>query len=111
MRQAGLVSDPMTLLGGVAVGEPHSRAVAVHHLANHRGGSRRGGVMHDSLGRAEDPVVSVRALDPDAGLVRSHNCSAAQGSYCPRMPIGKAPLRPLHQVHQAALAEREAEQV
>src|ERR671921_99326 len=87
-----VVTCPMTLLGSIAVGEPHGRAVTVHHLANHRGGSRRGGVMHDSLGRAEDPVVSVRALNPDAGLIRSHNCSAAQGSDCPRTPIGKAPL-------------------
>ena len=111
MRQTGLVSSPMTLLSGVAVGKPHGWAVAVHHRANHRGSSGQSGLMHDRLGRAEDPVVGVRALNPDASLIRGDHLSLTKRRDGADLPLSKAPLRPAKQVHQPALAEREPEQI
>lgn len=70
MGEAGLVHGGMTLLCGVAVRDPHRGPVAVHHLPHHDGAPRRRSLVDDRLGRMEDPMVSVAALDAHAGLVR-----------------------------------------
>jgi hypothetical protein len=67
--------------------------------------------MDNRLGAAKHPMIGVRALNPDAGLVRCDDRSPAQCRHrlCPA--LGKAPPGPLQQVHQPALAERETEEV
>src|SRR4051812_15619431 len=53
MRQAGLVRGAMTLLGRVAVREPHRRTVPIHHCANHTGPAGGRGLMHDGVRAVE----------------------------------------------------------
>ena len=67
--------------------------------------------MHHGVGRVEHPVISVAALDPDAGLVRGDHSGPAQGGHGGLATGTEAPLRALEQVHQPALAERQTEQV
>ena len=77
MREAGLMCSRMTLLGCVAVRDPHCRPMAVHHLPHHDGAARRGGRVHHGLRRMEDPMIGVAALDAHAGLIGCDHCGPA----------------------------------
>jgi hypothetical protein len=67
--------------------------------------------VHHGLRRVEQPVIGVRAFDPHAGLVAGDDLSLAQGRDGRVATRTEAALRAAEQVHQPALAEREAEQV
>jgi hypothetical protein len=67
--------------------------------------------MDDRLRRAEHPMVGVGALNPHPGLIRGDDLGPAQrrdGGLATGLEAG---LRTPEQVHQAALAEREPEQI
>ena len=68
-------------------------------------------MMQDSLGRAENPVVGVRAFNPDASLIRGDHLSLTKRRDGAELPFSKAPLRSAKQAHQRTLAELEAEQI
>src|SRR3954449_7661568 len=101
----------MTLLSGIAVGQPHGRPMPVHDLVHNGSGSRRGGVMHDGVLTTEHPMIAVRALDPHTRLVAGDDLGPAQGGQR-RLAAGrKARLSPAQHSYQSALTNREAEQV
>jgi hypothetical protein len=67
--------------------------------------------MHDGRLGAEDPMVGVAAFNPDTSLVRGHHLRSPQGCDGVRPTTREASLRTPQQVHQAALAEMQPEQV
>lgn len=73
MHPAGLLSLAVSLLGRVAVREPHCRPVSGHHLAGHGSRPARGGVMHHRVLADEYivPTVGPSGVVPDGVLARS----------------------------------------
>jgi hypothetical protein len=68
MRKVGLVLGRMTLLGGVAVRDPHRGPVAVHNVPHYDSAPCRGRRVHHGLRRVEHPVVGDAALDAHPGV-------------------------------------------
>src|SRR5215204_6790878 len=98
MRQAGLLGFCMALLGRVAIREPDCGPMAVHHGADHGSGAGWGGLMNNGIWAAEHPVIGVRALNPDPGLVRGDNLGSAECRHGLVAPGLKATLCPAEQV-------------
>ena len=95
MRQAGLVSAGVALLGDIPVGTTDLGPVPIHHAAHHHRPARRRGLMHYRFGGAENSMVGVAILDPNAGLVGRHHRGLAQLAHggLPPWPIA-TPNRP-----------------
>ncbi|MCW2286176.1 hypothetical protein M2323_004014 [Rhodoblastus acidophilus] len=78
MRQACLVALAMRLLSRIAFRDPHLGSVAPHRLFHDASGAGIIGLMHHGVLAVEDPMISVRSLNPDAGLVAGHFARGAK---------------------------------
>jgi hypothetical protein len=111
VRKAGLLRVGMALLGCVPIPTPDIRPVPVHHGAYHDGAARRGRRMNGRAIRAEYPMIGVAHLDVDTCFVRADNTRLAQPGHGIIATAGEPPLRPAQNVHQAALADRQPENI
>jgi hypothetical protein len=80
MRQTGLVSRAVLLLGRGAIRYPHLRNMAAHRLVGDAGGTRIIGLMHHGVLAVEHPVIRVRPLDPHADFVAGDDFRRPQKS-------------------------------
>jgi len=111
MGKACLVMLPTPLLAGIAIRYPHVRLVPGHNVAHDLGGAAESGAMNDRIGRAEDPLITVAAVDPHSGFVACHNLCAAQGHQGIVAFGGKDRRCSLEHVHQRTLADIQPAQV
>ena len=78
MRQTGLMPLAMLLLRRIAIRNPDLRHMPGHHLVHDAGGAGIIGLMHDRVLAVENPVIRVRPLDPNAGLVAGDDLGGAK---------------------------------
>ncbi len=111
MRQTGLVTQPVALLGGIAVGYPQFGFMPGHRVVHDLGClAELCGVDH-GIGRTKHPLVGIASFDPHARLVAGHNLCATQGHERIFAPGGKDRRGTLEHIHQRALAELQAKQI
>ena len=111
MSKTGLMPLAMVLLGRVAVGNPHFRHMPVHHLVHDAGGAGIVGLMHDRVLAVENPVIRVRPLDPNAGLVAGDDLGGANNGLR-LLGLDLEPgMRADEHVHQRTLAHAQPERI
>jgi hypothetical protein len=78
MRQTCLMPRAVTLLGRIAIRYPDRRHMPSHHLLHDAGGAGIVRLMRDRVLAVENPVIRVRSLDPNPGLVAGDNLGGAK---------------------------------
>ena len=111
MRQTRLMPLAMLLLGRIAIRNPDRRHGPLHHLVRDAGRAGIIGLMHDCVFAVKDPMIRVRSLDANAGLVARHDLGGAQNGFRLRGFDLEPGVGADEHVHQRALAHTEPERI
>jgi hypothetical protein len=111
VRQTGLPSLGVAMLGAVEIGDPNRRAMTGHHLGDDAGTTAAADHMDHHLVVLEHPVPAGAAVDAHAGLVRADHPGPAQAGQDGRGLGVEAGLAALEGGIEGTLADGEAEQL
>jgi len=111
VRQAGLVTPAVRLLGRVTIGDPHLRDMPAHDFVDHAGGAGIVGLMNDGVLAMEHPLIGIGPLDAYAGFVAGDDLGRAKAA-AGLVRFAREPWpRAGEHVHQRPFADLKAEGV